>query len=260
MRKNKKNLDLAILLVYPIIAIIISYIFHANAFWSVIVFLAAPAIYLSIRDPRYVKKSAFFSLVLTLAVMVFIDYIAQTTGQWIIPHSIVGYRLFGIVTLEVILWAYFVMYFTVVFYEYFLDHHLTHKLYRPKMKYLIMFGLILSIIFLTFLFASPNLLKIPYFYFLFGIMLILIPLIIELVKKPNLTAKFFLTGAYFFYLTFCYEITALKLGWWYFPEDSKFIGWVNIFNTSFPIEELFFWCILLAMATLSYYEHFDDEK
>ena len=81
-----------------------------------------------------------------------------------------------------------------------------------------------------------------------------------MMNHPKMNVKFFKTAAYFFYLTFIYEVTALQLGWWDFPS-TNFIGWVSIFNVRFPLEELIFWLFLFAMAILTYYEYFaDDEK
>ena len=102
-------------------------------------------------------------------------------------------------------------------------------------------------------------LDIPYFYLTAGIVLGIIPISIVLFEYPRLIAKFFKTAAYFFYLNFAYEITALKLGIWDFPGD-QFIGWVTFFGMRFPFEEFFFWIILGAIAMLSYYEFFDDDR
>ena len=78
-------------------------------------------------------------------------------------------------------------------------------------------------------------------------------------RRPKLFGKFFLTGVYFFYLTFVYEVIALKLGWWNFPA-SDYIGWISIMGIKFPFEEFLFWLVLIAMASLSYYEFFDDDE
>ncbi|MBW2993728.1 hypothetical protein KY317_04100 [Candidatus Woesearchaeota archaeon] len=188
-----------------------------------------------------------------------IDYISHKNLQWLIPNSILPYRLFGIVTIEILFWAVSLAYFIIMFYEYFLDKHITKKLWAPKLKYLIIIGLILLSAFILIYFINPSVFNIPYFYVIFGTGLFLIPVILELSTHTRLAAKFFRTAAYFSYLTFLYEVTALKLGWWSFP-GTEFIGWINIFGVSFPIEELFFWIMLTALACLSWYEFFDDDQ
>lgn len=255
---KRKKIDLILLLIYPIIGVAVSHLLNINAFCSVLVFFGIPSFYLSIRAKKYSKKAAIFSILASLPLIIIIDYIAHSTGQWVIPNSILP-RVFQYVTIEVIIWAIFNCYFVIIFYEYFLDHHFTKKLVYPQMKYLVGLFLALFVLFLFVYNFSPLLLNIPYFYLCFGVAFILIPIIIQFFARPKLITKFFETAAYFFYVTFLYEITALQLGWWGFP-GRKFIGWISIFDIKFPLEELIFWLLLLAMAMLTYYEFFDDDE
>jgi hypothetical protein len=258
MKKNEK-IDLILLLIYPIIGALLSHVLNINAFGSVIVFFGLPSLYLTIRAFQYSKKALLFSVIASVPLIIIIDYIAHITEQWIIPNSILPFRLLGIVTIEVILWAILNLYLVIMFYEYFLDKHITKRLWHPHMKYLVAIALSLFILFITLYFYLPTFLNIPFFYLCFGIVLLLIPLIIQMVNHPKMNVKFFKTAAYFFYLTFIYEVTALQLGWWDFP-GTNFIGWVSIFNVRFPLEELIFWLFLFAMAILTYYEYFNDDE
>ncbi len=228
---------------------------------SILLFLTVPSLYLGLRGKLlYLKKAIIFTLITTILTIITLDYIAQITGTWLMyPQSIFPFKIIGIVTLEVILWAFFTCFFVIIFYEYFLDKHATKKLWNPKLKYLFMISLIVFAIFLFLFFKLPQVLNIPYFYAAWGVVLLLIPFLFQLLKYPKTTSKFFLATAYFFYLHFIYEITALKLGWWTFP-GKEFVGWVSVFGTTFPIEELLFWFILLALGILSYYEYFDDDE
>ena len=257
--KKRETIDLVIILIWPIIAAILSFLLKTDALGSIILFAVIPSVFLSFRGKKYIKKSLIFSLIVSIPTIIIIDYIAEVTQQWFIPYSILPFKLFGIVTLEVILWAIFMIYYVAIFYEYFLDKHVTKRLWHPHMKYLAMLLLASAAIFMVLFFAFPSALNIPYFYLSFGVLFILIPILIELFKYSKLSSKFFKAGAYFFYLTFIWEVTALKLGWWSFP-GTQFIGWVTFLGVSFPFEELFFWCILFAMAILSYYEFFEDDE
>jgi len=257
--KKRESIDLAILLMCPILATLISLLFKTNVFVSVLLFFGIPALYLSFRGAKYIKKSIVFSVITSIPLIIIIDYVGHITKMWIIPNSILPFRLFGIVTIEVILWAVFNSYCVLMFYEYFLDKDVTKKAWFPQMKYLVVAILILFITFIILFFNAPGVLHIPYFYLAFGIVLLLIPVVVELFEYPKLISKFARVGAYFFFLTFLYEVTALKLGWWAFP-GTEFVGWVSIFGTMFPIEELVFWLILFSTAVLSYYEYFDDDE
>lgn len=257
--KKRESIDLAIILIWPIIAALISFTLKVNAFMSIVLFLIIPSVYISIRGRQYIKKAVIFSLISSISIMIIIDYIAHFTRTWIIPNSIIPFRLFNFVSLEVILWAFFTCFFVIMFYEYFLDKHVTKRLWNKKMKYLFMASIILFAVFLLLFFNLPEALKIPYFYISWGVIVLLIPFLFQLFKYPKTTSKFFLAAAYFFYLHFIYEVTGLRLGWWEFP-GKEFIGWISILGTNFPLEELLFWFILLALATLSYYEYFDDDE
>jgi len=256
MRKPETK-DMVLVLIFPIIATILSLMLKLSAFTSIIIFILVPSVYLSFRAKQYIKKSLIFAFIAGVPFIIIIDYIAHITKTWIIPKSILPFRLFGIVSIEIVLWSFSLLYFTVIFYEYFLDHHVTKRLWHPHLKYLIVIELVMFSAFLILFFKVPNLLNIPYFYLILGIMLMLIPVLIELFEHPKLSSKFFKTAAYFFFFNFLYEVTALKLGWWDF-NGTQFIGWVFIFGVKFPFEELFFWFMLLAMAILSFYEFFDN--
>jgi hypothetical protein len=257
---NKKK-HLALFILYPIVAAFVSFIIKPNAFGSVILFLIIPSTYLSVILRGNIKKTAIFALVTSAPFIIFADYIAHLTNQWVVPDTIFAARLLGLVPVEDALWAFFLTYFMIMFYELFLDDRKDDKKVFPsKTKYLAVFFSSILIIFLFLYFFLPSYLYISYFYLWFGMALIFIPIIIELIRKPNLITKVFLTGVYFFFVSFLYEITALKLGWWCFP-GQQFVGWVSIFGVRFPFEEFFFYVLLLAMACVSYYEFFDgDEK
>ncbi len=183
-------------------------------------------------------------------------FISRTEVRRFLAH---GVKFFGLVTFEVVLWTFLSIYFIILFYEHFVHHEVVRRNWNPKMKYLMVFAILLMLVFLFFFISNPESLKIPYFYLVWGVLLFLIPFLLQLFSYPKLTQKMFLVGAYFFYFNFIYEITALKLGWWTFP-GSEFIGYVQIFDVEFPLEELFFWIVLFSFAILSYYEYFDEDE
>lgn len=257
--KKRYNFDLAIIFLWPIIASALTFLFNAKALGSIIFFLAIPSLYLGIRGKQYVKKVLLFTFVISIPAMVVLDYIAQINGSWIMyPISIFPFKFFGLVTFEVILWAFLTIFFILIFYEYFIDQHRIVKLWKNKMTYLFVFAILFFSVFILFFFLGASF-KIPYFYFLWGIALLLIPFLLQLFKYPKTTSKFFLALVYFFYMNFIYEVTALKVGAWTFP-GTNFIGWVNILGVSFPLEEVFFWMILMTLAILSFFEFFDDDE
>jgi hypothetical protein len=120
-----------------------------------------------------------------------------------------------------------------------------------------LFTAILSI-FLIVKTLDASLLRIPYFYFITGIVLGIIPITAVLLKFPNLFTKFAKAAVYFLFVSLIWEFVAVPLEQWTFP--GQFIGWINLFGVRFPFEEFFVWMILGAMAVLSFYEFFDDDR
>lgn len=256
---KKEKFDLIIFLLWPVFSAIFSFVFELNNIASIVLFLGIPCLYLTIRAKSHVIK-ALLALPITIVSMIVIDYIAQRSGSWVMfSDSIFPFKFFGLVTLEVVLWAILSVYFILLFYEYFIHHEIVKRNWNPRMKYLILFAIFLMSTFLFFFIADPSSLRIPYFYLIWGIILLLIPFLLQLFSYTKVTQKIFLAGAYFFYFNFIYEVTALKLNWWIFP-GPEFIGQVRLFDIMFPIEELFFWIVLFAMAMLSYYEYFEENE
>jgi hypothetical protein len=189
---------------------------------------------------------------------VVVDYITHLTGVWWVP-TILPFRILGQVPVEDLLWAISLFYYTIMFYEFFYDAHRDKRIVRPQLKFLILIAFTLVISFLVIFYTTPQLLFIPFFYFWFGMILVSIPIIIEFFRKPTLLHKFLPTAVYFFYVSFVYEITALKLKLWIFPTD-KVLGRVILLGVEFPFEEFFFWFMLTAMSCLAYYEIWDDDE
>ncbi len=257
---SKKTTNLIILLAWPLVASLVSFLIGANMLTSTLLFLGIPCLYLVVTQKERVniKKVLVFSLVIVAPVITVVDYIVHLNNQWFV-NSMFSYKLFSLVPFEDYLWAFLIACFIILFYEYFFDHHNTYKIWGRRMTQLaILFGSLLAI-FLVLYQWFHYLLYIPYFYFWFGCVLVVIPLLLEFVRRPSLIVKIFPTAAYFFFFSFIYELTALRLGQWVFP-GTQYIGWVSILGVGFPFEELFFWFVLFATAVLCYYEFFDDDE
>lgn len=258
MHKNK--IPLLFVLLWPIAAVGFSFLIGADTLVSTLLFFGVPALYLSLINKRCVGMAAVFSIIFSIPFAIMLDYVMEVTRGWYIPVSVFDpYRILGYVTIEQLIWLFLYVYLVVMFYETFLDKRCTHKLFYPKLKYLVV---ILYIVFGTFIIihlTRHEILEIDYFYLKFGIVLGLLPLLFALMRFPDMWGAFLVTGAYFFYLSFTYEITALMLGQWSFPAANQFIGFLEFGKVAFPFEEFFFWILLGAMAVLSYYRFFGEK-
>ncbi len=256
-----KKRDLILLILWPILASLISFLINANFFVSILLFLGVPSVYLSLINQKYVKKILLFSLAFGLPVGIVVDYIMELTGGWYIPYSIFGsFRLFGFITLDILLWGVLETYLILIFYETFVEQKCTPELYSSNFKYLLILVILALGAFVLLYFYNPFLLNIDYFYLKMGLVMIILPVVSMLLKFPKFWNRFLNMGVYFFIFDFIYELTAVKLGQWSFPAENQFIGIVDIMGIRFAFEEIFFWMILTAMAIVAFYEFFDDDK
>ncbi len=260
-RFNFRRLHLAVLVVYPILSSVASLYWRADLWLSLILFYLVPSVYLSILNPRAIKRSAVFSLFFGVPISVIVDYLAHLTGSWSMNHSSswLGYQIFNFTSVEQILWAALFAYLVVMFYKYFFDNELEGKSLSSGMRWLIVGTALAAGLFFFTLGINPELLNISYFYLKSGLILTLWPIILVLMFLPWLSGKLLKAAAYFAIFNLIYELTALRLNQWSFP-GQQFIGQVTLLGQTFPFEELFFFILLGSMALLCYYEVFDDDR
>lgn len=257
----KKKTYLILLLLWPIFASIVSFLINANFFVSTVLFLGVPSVFLSFLNKKNIKKLTVFSLIFAIPISIIVDYVMEVTGSWYVPYSVLGsFRLFGFVTVDLVLWGILESYLILMFYETFLEKQCTPKLYHPNLKYLfIIFYISLGVFVFLYMF-NPAILHVNFFYLKMGIVLALLPVAGTLLKFPKFLNKFLNIAAYFFIFNFTYEVTAVKLGQWSFPAEHQLIGIVQFMGARFALEELLFWMMLTAMSVVAFYEVFDDDQ
>jgi hypothetical protein len=259
MARRLQKYEFIGLLCWPIAAAILSLVWNAQMYLSLLLFFGVPALYISLRHPELIKKSAIFSLIFSIPAAFLIDYVMQYTGGWAIgrmefPHV----WILQYVSLLQLIWLFLYTYLVVIYYEAFFDRSVK-KIFYPRIKYLVYLGVgVLG--FLTFFhFFDQGVLYIDYFYFKIGLLGVLLPLVLFLTQTPAAVGRFAKVAIYFFYYTLLYELTALQLQQWNFPAENQFVGYVRLFEHSFPFEELFFWMMISSISILAYYEYYDDD-
>lgn len=222
-----------------------------------LLFFGVPSAYLAWRNPSFIARSALFAAVTSVPLAVIIDYVMETTRGWLLPTSIFGeFRLLGAVVVDQILWVFLWIFFIVMFYETLLEKHRAGKTVDPHLKTWALLLAAGSALFLGLYLSSPSTLAIDYFYLKLGILGAVLPTLVVIARLPTRAGPFFIAGAYFFALSFLYEMVALHLGQWFWPAENQFIGFVEMFGIRFPVEELLFWMMLGAVATLALYQQF----
>lgn len=256
MLKNK--FDILLLVVYPIVCSILLLSLKTNSLVGVILFYFVPVLYLLIRSAKSkIDKILIFCLTF-LPIYVLFEAVGNISGIWFAP-TVFPFRLLT-TTVEGTLMAFLLIFMTVLFYKHFLDRKEFSAEKNIKIKYLLLSSVFTFFVFLIIFFVNKNLLIIDYFYLVFGIILIFIPIVLELVTHRKLLGKFLLITLYFLYANLIFEIVALKSGWWYFSRDEQYIGFLTIIGQRFPLEEMFFFVILLTTAIVTYFEFFVDDN
>lgn len=255
---KKQKRDILLLILFPILAGIVSLIVKANFFISTLLFFGPISFYLSYRHKKAIKKTLLFSFILSILSFILVDYIATINNAWYVANSIFPFRFLNILPIEDCTWGMGLIYSVVIFYEYFFDKS-NRKIIGKKMKYFCLIFGVMLVLFFTIFFIYPELFYVNYVYFWLGLLYIFIPVFMFLFFYPSLFLKFIKTGIYFFFFTILLELTGVHLGQWGFPSN-QYVGWIELFNNRFPFEEFFFFIMLTAIAILSYYEFFNDDR
>jgi hypothetical protein len=255
-----KKIDIAILILLTFAVSAISLFFKLNFINSTLLMFGVPAVYLSFRNQRSIKKVSIFSFLISIPFTFVVDYMITKDNGWHIVSSLFSYRIFSIIALEQFVWGFAFTFYAISFYEYFLDKKvkkdplITHKM---RLFSLALFTLLGIFIYLAANYAEFILL--PYAYTIMATMLGIIPLVSFLLHHPKLTKRFLKATLYFTLVTTINEFIGLSLNHWIFPGNN-FIGKINLFNFVIPYEEIIFYMILLTPMLFTYYEFLDDDS
>jgi hypothetical protein len=247
-----KKLKLIGLFIYVLIACIIVYIIKPTYLLSIIIVLVPPAIvnFLWLKNSR--KKVLIFSIVSTLLFAFAIELSSRLANTWDV-QSILP-RLFGLIPLENMLFAFLNIFWVLSFYEYFVDKDTTIKV-SNKFKYLIILFCLFSLIIFSLYFYNPATIKMNYF--TTAIIILIIPSVIIFSRRPRLLKKTILPTLFFAIVFFIYEIVSIKIGSWWWP--GEYFKTFIIFGKVFPLDDVIIWYFLSTITLIGGYEFFADD-
>jgi hypothetical protein len=218
---------------------------------SVVAFLLLPILPLIAARPRTALSAIAYSLLVGAPAIVWIDEIAQRNGQWLVVDPLATRLPLIEASLQSVFWAVAHFLATVMAWE-----TLRDVPYRTpdRRRVLICTAASLAVLgaFIAIRTFRPALLDIAYFYLLFGLILIVLPVAWALAARPRLRRPLVILAAAGCYWKLVYEVAALRNDWWRFP--GEFIGWVRLGPYAFPIEELVIWIILFSPAIAVFWE------
>jgi len=255
-------------LTYDVIAFIVIVIFSISYSWivqgellrnplafaTVTAFLSA--LYFGYRKKKNWQKIIVGSLVFGLLFGTILEFLANINQSWIVPFSIFPVKFLGVTPLEAIIGYIPMTFFVLVVYEHFFDKDVTHKISHRIWHVIIPVGIFLTAIIISY-FIKPNLLMVPYFYLIVGIIAIVYPLL-QMILYPILRIRYVKLITMLFFVFFAFEIVGVLFNYWIYPQGD-YIGLVSIFGHSFPLEEIIFWMFFYPVTIVSYYESFVDD-
>jgi hypothetical protein len=180
--RNKK-LELILLYIYFAISGAILLILRADLNSTIVVYAGIPAFYFAFQNKnKYLIKNLLETLVFSIPVVAVVDYIASMNKAWFVP-SILSWRLFGIVSIEMFMWGFFYVFFIINFYEYFFDRSIKKTFTQNTKKFF--YILIPVLLLFTYRMLTNNIITIPYFYSILSLIFIIVT-IVGLFKYKNL--------------------------------------------------------------------------
>lgn len=238
----------------PILATAASDAFGLTFLQSTLLFFAVPSIYLSLRNPRLIKTTLIFSLVMGITMLFVFDHMAYLDASWYVPNSIWRF-LRDSIPFEDGPWAVFLVYYVVITWEYFFFSQKKRYIFHPNIVWFVAFCASLLVIFFIAYILAPTSLVVPYFYLKLGILFEVIPIGIFLFRRPVFTKSLLCLTAYFFFVSALGEFIGLKNNQWYFAGEH-YIGEISYFGHRLPWDEILFWWTLAAPGIVVWYESF----
>jgi len=255
--KTNKKIDLVITFFLIALGCIMTVIFNLKPLTGGIIAFLSPSIYLILREKKNLLKILWGVIIFGIIFGFIYDFVAVFNEAWVVPvyRLVIPWRLFGFLPIDDLFAFVLMALIVIVFYEHFLDDEKDPRISRNLVRALITPSIVVIILLVVY-FVDSDLLRIPYAYFVTGILAIIFPISVAL-KKSRFLRKFSILAAFFFVVWLMAELAGLKVDGWIFP--GQYIGTVEIFDLKFPLEEVFFWMLFYAATIVSYYEYYVDD-
>lgn len=256
MKKHIKPKFLELILLYIYFSAILAsgIVFDIkNYILFIFLLLGIPGIYFFTRLRESFRRVSWESLIITVPIGFILEYMSHINNQWYVP-GITGIKVFNLYPVEEFLWVFIMSFSMIILYEYFFDSYKRHKISYNFLIYTL-FSIVVVLVFSFFLIFWPDFLNMQYFYLSF-IVCGLIYILVILLKYPRLYKNVSLYALYLLPLGLVYELVALKLNHWSFVVGHH-LGYVDLFNLVFPLEELMF-IILVPYFVVLTHEVFAD--
>ena len=123
LARMKIRLDFVVVLALVLFAIPTSFAINASFLVSTLLFFGVPSLYLLFRQKGQFKRIFTASVLFGIFYGFLLDYMAELNSAWAWADTqqlVFPYKIFGVVTIDVMIWFFLWVLFMVVFYEHFL--------------------------------------------------------------------------------------------------------------------------------------------
>lgn len=251
---DAKRLDILVLVLLITAAFfyntLVANTYLGKALLGGIVFIVPSIVYLGIREQKPWRKIFIATLIFGGLFGFFFEFIQEYSGTYLVISRVFP-KLFGVLPPDNVLGHMMMACLTFTFYEHFINRHST-PVVAPKITKVSYITLAVVAAEIVIYFVRPSLLSFHYAYAYLGLLAIA-PIAYLLLTKPHYARDILLMIPFFFLLYLAVEIIAVKYSWWIYP-GHYYVGWVSLFDQTFPFEELFFWMFFYAAALISYYK------
>lgn len=267
-KQKRKTIDLVILILLPILSAFLSVSYHASFFASTVLFFGLPSVYLSIRNPKFIREIGVFSILWSVPVAIVVDILAEYNNTWNVPRTVFGFRLFGFIPIEDIIWCALLTYFVLSNYKLFFDievnffsriKHILNKHKETDYKIGMFINLEVGLALVVLLLWIVSKFQVPYYYSVGGIFFAFVPTIWFLKRFPGFLKRLLKLTALLAPQFLLFELVGLYLGQWTFTSN-QFFGYIELTGIRFPLEELIVWILLSAAAIVVWFELIIDDR
>ena len=257
-RTHISVVDKVFMVASPIFATLASIVFNLSFLQSTLLFYGVPSIYLSIRNPKLIKTTLIFGLIMGLTMLFIFDHMAYLDHSWFVPNS--RWRFIGnSIPIEDGPWAVLLVYMSIITWEYFFQKPQKNPVFHRNIWYFVAFCASLLTLFFVLYISSPSLLVIPYFYIKMSVVFEILPLVIFLLTRPKLIKRLLKLTIYFFLVDALLEYVGLRNNQWYFGGEH-YIGETLYFGHRLALDEVIILWLLAAPGIVVWYESFARKR
>jgi lycopene cyclase domain-containing protein len=229
---------------------------------SIFLFYGLPGAYITVASLQWWQavKGATFAAIVALPLTTIMDFIGTSRDVWYVPQTIFPTRFLGVIPWEDFVWLFAATYTIVVFFQAYLDEG-KREVINPKMWYFAAFASLLLVLFFSALAFGEEAILLAqdrYSYLWLGAFFVGLPSGLYLGLFPQTAKRSTPLIAYFFYVTFLFELTAALLRQWTFPR-TYLLAPVIFLGHSIPYEEFVFVGVGGPMAAMMFYKLCDDD-